>query len=215
MHEFVPFLPLAGSLLALFEPVRLFPLGPSLAIDRELADLQDQRRLHRPGGAEGHRRVGTPADEPPGRTAVRPLFLERDRALARTVTETYTDKDGNTQTRTRRKAVEPGGPGGRDDPLLPARRLRRACSFCPQGPGAGADVRRDLWPRRRPVLRQGAPRRSVRFRSPPPLQRARHSARDDALVVGQARERQDVVAAEIAATAAPLFLISTRFRSSK
>ncbi|HYB23665.1 MAG TPA: LemA family protein, partial [Solirubrobacteraceae bacterium] len=136
-----------------------------------------------------------------------------EESWSRTVTEAYTDGNGRTQTRTRTESgwttVAQGGeeisfylqdecgvirvqPAGAK--LEPQTVLERTCGQSdplyygkgPTGSVPDSDHRRRFLERAVPL----------------------HAA---LLVVGQAREREDVVAAEIAADAgAPLFLISTR-----
>ncbi|HSH96073.1 MAG TPA: LemA family protein [Roseimicrobium sp.] len=132
---------------------------------------------------------------------------------SRTVTETYTDSNGRTRTRTRRESgwttVDSGGeeisfylkddegvlqilPGGAD--VEPVTVFDETCTplnplYYGKGPALGvpnSDFRRRFSERAIPL----------------------HAT---LYVMGQARERSDVVAAEIAADdAAPMFLISTR-----
>ena len=132
---------------------------------------------------------------------------------SRTVTETYTDSEGKTQTRTR---TESGwttvGEGGQETPFYlqddcgvilvhpdgakiePAQLLSHYCGrsdplYYGKGP-ATAVANSD---HRRRFVEQAVPHRAMLY------------------IVGQARERQDIVAPEIARDPhAPVFLISTR-----
>jgi hypothetical protein len=136
---------------------------------------------------------------------------------SRTVTETYTDKDGHPQTRTRHESgwttVADGGamtafyveddcgvilvrPEGAK--LEPETLFDETCGrgdplYYAKGPAA-AIMDSD---HRRRFVERGIPQHTMLY------------------VVGQARERQDVVAAQIAADpAAAMFLISTRSRQA-
>ena len=135
---------------------------------------------------------------------------------SRTVTETYTDSEGKTQTRTRTESgwttVAEGGEQVpfylRDDcgiilvrpdgaKVEPKQVFSQYCGrFDPLYYGKGpARAIADSNHRRR-FVEQAVPHRAMLF------------------VVGQARERQDVIAAEIAHDPrAPLFLISTRSKA--
>jgi hypothetical protein len=136
---------------------------------------------------------------------------------SRTVTETYTDQDGKTQTRTRHESgwttvanggeltafyvqddcgvilVRPEGAKLEPETLFDETCGRGDSLYYGKGPAAGI---MDSDHRRRFVER-GIPQHARLY------------------VIGQARERQDVVAAEIAADrAAAMFLISTRSREA-
>jgi len=171
------------ALLAVGRPAAVSPLsgrgfsgGPAMAPGEQSAHLEDQRRLHRPGRAQGHGRVFPAADEPSGRAAVRLLPVERGRALvAHGHRDVYGPGGQDPDPHPTRRRLDHGGRRRRDDALLSSGRLRRGAG--PAGGSearAGADVRRDVRPRRSALLRQGSGARRGRLGPSPALHRARH-----------------------------------------
>ena len=213
MEQFIPFLPWVGALLGLlclaaaFRSGRRWRLVENLPTSKTTGVFIGLVELK--GTAESsHPLISY--------LAQRPCISYQwsvEEHWSRTVTETYTDKDGNTQTRTRTESgwttVANGGemipfylkddcgfilvrPQGAK--LEPVRMLDETCGpgdplYYGKGP-AGAVGDSDY---RRHFREAGIPQHAQLY------------------LMGQARERQDVVAPEIAQDkTAPMFLISTR-----
>ena len=215
MNDFLPFLPLLGLALGLlclvgaFRDGRLRRLVENLPVSKTtgvfigLVDLK--------GTAES---TGPLTSYLAQQSCVEYQWSV-DESWSRTVTETYTDSDGKTQTRTR---VESGwttvAKGGEMIPFY----LHDDCGMILIRPeGAKLEpktlcektcVRSDpLYYAKGPAGAVGDSDHRRRF--------VEHGIPQHAMicVIGQARERPDVVAAEIARDArAPMFLISTRSR---
>ena len=213
MEQFIPFLPWVGALLGLlclaaaFRSGRRWRLVENLPTSKTTGVFIGLVELK--GTAESSRPLIS-------YLAQRPCISYQwsvEEHWSRTVTETYTDNDGNTQTRTRTESgwttVANGGemipfylkddcgfilvrPQGAK--LEPVRMLDETCGpgdplYYGKGP-AGAVGDSDY---RRHFREAGIPQHAQLY------------------LMGQARERQDVVAPEIAQDkTAPMFLISTR-----
>ncbi len=215
MHDMIPLLPWFGLLLGVFclagafragrlrRLVENLPISKTTGVFIGLVDLK--------GTAESARPLTSYLA---GQPCVHYQWSVEE-SWSRTVTETYTDANGKTQTRTRHESgwtkVAGGGemipfylcddcgvllvwPEGAK--LEPTTLFSETCGrgdplYYGRGP-AGAVADSD---HRRRFTEQGIPQHAT------------------ICVIGQARERQDVVAAEIARDPhAPLFLISTRSR---
>jgi len=213
MHDFAPWLPCLGLLLSLLCLVMAFRSGRRW---RLLSGLPTSKTT---GVFIGLVEVkGTAESSSPlaSYLAQEPCVCYRwsvEEHWSRTVTETYTDSQGKTQTRTRHESGwKTVGDGGEMIPfylqddcgavlirpegarLEPAEMFRQTCGrgdplYYGKGPeGAVADS-----DHRRRFSEEGIPLHAALY------------------VVGQARERQDVVAPEIAHDPnAPMYLISTR-----
>ncbi len=215
MQNFIPLLPWLGPLLAFvcllaaFRSGRLRRLVENLPISKTtgvfigLVDLK--------GTAEtGQPLISYLAGEPCVHYS-----WSVDESWSRTVTETYTDSDGKTQTRTRHESgwttVASGGE-------MIAFYLRDDCGVILVRPEGAKIEPKTLFTetcgRGSPLYYGKGPARSI----PDSDHRRRfteHGIPQHAVicVIGQARERPDVVAPEIARDPhAPLFLVSTRSR---
>ncbi|MGA2618038.1 MAG: LemA family protein [Thermoguttaceae bacterium] len=215
MHDFAPLLPWIGLLLGLvclaaaFRSGRRQALVGNLPISKSTGVFVGLVSLE--GSAESARPL---ASYLAGQACVCYQWSVEEH-WSRTVTETYTDSEGKTQTRTRQESgwttVAQGGEEipfylqddcgvvlvrGEGAKLEPLKLFDETCGrgnplYYGKGPAAGiADS-----DQRRRFLERGIPQHARLY------------------VLGQARERQDVVAPEIARDRhAPLFLISTRSR---
>src|SRR5882672_11322918 len=157
---------------------------------------EDPGRLHRLRRDQGRRGGAAPPDQRAGRAALRPVLVERRGALVphgngalygRPGTPPDADQGGERLEGRRR--------GGRDAPLLSARRHRRA----PGRPSRSGDrshdvLRRHLRPRRISLLRERAGGGDLRFGSPASLRGARRAGRGGAVcrrpVAGAAGRRR-------------------------
>ena len=213
MHDFAPFLPLVGALLALLCLAGTFRAGRRARLVENLPTSKTTGVFIGLVELKGTAESGSPltsylAEEP----CVDYQWCVQEH-WSRTVTETYTDKDGHTQTRTREESGwTTVAEGGETSPFY----LQDDCGVIlvrPQGaklerlgmfdehctPGdalyyakgpAGSIADSDF---RRRFVETGIPLHTRLY------------------VMGQARERQDVVAPEIAEDRnAPMFIISTR-----
>ena len=213
MHDFIPFLPWLGLLLGLlclagaFRSGRLrrlvenLPTSKTTGVFIGLVDLK--------GSAEAAQPL---ASYLAGQSCVHYEWSVAEH-WSRTVTETYTDSEGKTQTRTRNESGwTTVASGGEMIPFF----LRDDCGVILVWP-AGAKLEPKTWfdetcGRGDPLYYGKGPAGAVgdsdhrrRFTEQGIPQHAM------LCVIGQARERQDVVAPEIAHDPeAPLFLISTR-----
>jgi hypothetical protein len=213
MHDFAPFLPLLGALLAVVS------LGLAFRNGRRRRLIDNLPTSKTSGVFIGFVELkGTAESAKPltsylaGRACVHYAWTVEEH-WSRTVTETYTDSKGHTRTRTRHESgwtrVGDGGEtisfylqddcgvilvrpdGAKIEPLTI---FDETCGmgnplYYGKGP-SGAVANSD---HRRRFVEVGIPLRAGLY------------------VVGQSRERQDVVAPEIAANEhAPMFLISTR-----
>jgi hypothetical protein len=213
MHDFAPFLPLVGALLALASLFCAFKDGRQR---RLLDNLPTSKTtgvfiglVELKGTAES---TGPLTSYLAGAACVHYQWTVEEH-WSRTVTETYTDSKGNTQTRTRTESgwtrVADGGeliPFYLQDDcgvilvrptsakIEPNQVFDETCSpgnalYYGKGPAGAVS---DSTFRRR-FVETAIPLKTVLF------------------IIGQARERQDIVAPEIAADQnAPMFLISTR-----
>ena len=213
MHDFAPFLPLVGVLLALLCLAGAFRAGRRRRLIENLPTSKTQGvfigLVELKGTAESAAPLVSFLAEQP---CVHYHWTVEEH-WSRTVTETYTDSNGKTQTRTRHESGwTTMASGGNTIPFY----LKDDCGAVlvrPQGAqvepatmfdetvGTGDPLYYGKGPsgsvansdHRRRFFEQGIPHHATLY------------------VVGQARERQDVVAPEIAADAqAPMFLISTR-----
>jgi hypothetical protein len=213
MHDFAPFLPAVGALLALASLIFAFKDGRQRRLIENLPTSKTTGvfigLVELKGTAESS---GPLASYLAGAACVQYQWTVEEH-WSRTVTETYTDAKGNTQTRTRTESgwtrVADGGemipfylqddcgvilvrPAGAK--IEPVKIFDETCTplnglYYGKGP-AGAVADSSF---RRRFVETAVPVKAALF------------------VVGQARERQDVVAPEIAADQnAPMYLISTR-----
>ena len=213
MRDFAPFLPLVGALLGLLCIVAGFRTGRR----RRLVDNLPTSKttgvfiglVELKGTAESARPLMSYLASVP---CVHYQWRVEEH-WSRTVTETYTDKDGKTQTRTRHesgwKRVDDGGEmipfylkddcgvvlirpeGATVEPLAMFAETCGPSDSLYYGKGPSGAVSDSDYRRR--FTEEGIPLHTMLY------------------VMGQAREREDVVAPEIAADKdAPLFLISTR-----
>ena len=213
MHDYAPFLPLIGALLGLLSLFGAFRAG---RLRRLVDNLPTSKTTGVFIGLVELKGTAETAGPLTSYLAGQPCVCYRwsvEEQWSRTVTETYTDADGKMQTRTREESgwtsVAEGGemiPFYLQDDcgillirpdkakLEPAKLYDETVGpgdplYYGKGP-AGAVADSDL---RRRFTEHGIPQHAMLY------------------VMGQARERQDVVAAEIAADKhAALFLISTR-----
>lgn len=213
MQNFAPFFPVLGAVLALLALALAFAAGRKRRLIENLPTSKTTGvfigLVELKGTAESS---GPLASYLANASCVHYQWTIEEH-WSRTVTETYTDDKGNRQTRTRTESgwtqVDDGGemipfylqddcgvvlvrPDGAK--IEPVRVFDETCT--PASPlyyGKGpATAVADSTHRRR-FVEQAIPLKSVLF------------------IVGQAREREDIVAPEIAADKnAPLFLISTR-----
>jgi len=215
MHDYAPFLPLAGALLALLCLIAAFRAGRRRRLIDNLPTSKTSGvfigLVELKGTAEAEAPLASFLAE---QACVHYAWAVQEH-WSRTVTETYTDDKGNTQTRTRTESgwtqVADGGEtiafyvqddcgviliqpeGAKIEPLTVFDETCTPLNALYYGKGpAGA------------VMDSSFRRRFVETAIP---------LKANLYVVGQARERQDVVAPEIAADKdAPMFLISTRSR---
>jgi len=213
MHDYAPFLPLVGALLALVSLFAAFrdgrrrrlienlPASKTTGVFIGLVELK--------GTAES---AGPLTSYLAGAACVQYAWTIEEH-WSRTVTETYTDDKGRPQTRTRTESGwTPVGAGGEMIPFY----LQDDCGVILVRP-AGARIE--------PVKildEMCTPLNTLYYGKGPALPVAHSDLRRhfvemalplkaNLFIVGQARERRDVVAPEIAADKnAPLFLISTR-----
>jgi hypothetical protein len=213
MRDFAPFLPVIGALLALIGLVCAFREGRKRRLIENLPTSKTSGVFIGFVELKGTAECAEPLTS----------FLAEQRCVhyawtveehwSRTVTETYTDDKGRTQTRTRTESgwttVADGGETipfylqddcgvilvrPDDAKIEPVKIFDETCTplnelYYGKGP-AGAVANSSF---RRRFVENALPLKANLF------------------IVGQARERQDVVAPEIAADkTAPLFLISTR-----
>src|ERR1017187_7188969 len=213
MRDYAPFLPLIGALLALVSLFAAFRDGRRRRLIENLPTSKTSGvfigLVELTGTAES---AGPLASYLAGAACVQYAWTVEEH-WSRTVTETYTDDKGHAQTRTRTESgwtrVADGGEVIpfylRDDcgvilvrpdgaKIEPVKIFDETCAplnglYYGKGP-AGAVANSDM---RRRFVETALPLKANLF------------------IVGQARERQDVVAPEIAADKnAPMFLISTR-----
>jgi len=213
MHDFAPFLPLIGAFLALGSLIVAFQNGRR----RRLIDNLPTSKTT--GVFIGFVELKGTAESAEPLTS----FLAEQACVhyswavlehwSRTVTETYTDDKGNTQTRTRTESgwtqVADGGEtipfylqddcglilirpdGAKIEPLTVFDETCTPLNALYYGKGPAGAVSDSSF--RRQFVERAIP------------------VKTNLYLVGQARERQDIVAPEIAADkTAPLFLISTR-----
>ena len=158
MHDFAPFLPLVGSLLSLLCLAGAFragrrrwlvdnlPTSKTTGVFIGLVELK--------GTAESARPLTSYLAQEP---CVHYQWSVEEH-WSRTVTETYTDSEGKTPTRTREESGWTTVANGSEmTPFF----LQDDCGVIlvrPEGAdaGAGGHVRRDVRPRRRALLWQGA-----------------------------------------------------------
>ncbi len=213
MHDFAPFLPLIGALIAVASLIAAFRAGRRRRLIENLPTSKTSGvfigLVELKGAAESAEPLTSFLA---AQTCVQYAWTVQEH-WSRTVTETTTDSKGNTQTTTRHESgwttVADGGEmipfylqddcgvilmqpeGAKIEPL---KIFDETCGlgdplYYGKGP-AGAIGNSDY---RRRFVENGIPLQTNLF------------------IVGQARERQDIVAPEIAADkTAPLFLISTR-----
>ena len=213
MHDFAPFLPLIGSLLGLLGLAGAFRAGRRRRLVENLPTSKTTGVFIGLVELKGTAESASPLTSYLAEQPCVDYQWSVDEHWSRTVTETYTDSNGKTQTRTRHESgwttVANGGemipfylqddcgvvlirPEGAK--LEPATMFDETVGrgdplYYAKGP-AGAVANSD---HRRRFVEQGIPLHAPLY------------------VMGQARERQDVVAAEIAQDRnAPMFLISTR-----
>jgi hypothetical protein len=213
MRDFAPFLPVIGALLALVGLVCAFRNGRQRRLIENLPTSKTSGVFIGLVELKGAAETAEPLTSFLAAQACVQYAWTVEEHWSRTVTETYTDDKGRTQTRTRTKSgwtqVASGGEMIpfylRDDcgvilvrpdgaKIEPVKIFDETCTplnalYYGKGP-AGAVANSDM---RRRFVETALPLKANLF------------------VVGQARERQDVIAPEIAADdTAPLFLISTR-----
>ena len=213
MHAFAPLLPLVGALLALASLIFAFRAGRRRRLIENLPTSKTSGvfigLVEVKGTAES---AGPLTTYLAGAACVQYQWTVEEH-WSHTVTETYTDDKGRPQTRTRTESGWTQVAGGgetipfylQDDcgvmlvrpegaKIEPVKVFEETCTplnalYYGKGP-AGAVAHSDL---RRRFVETALPLKANLF------------------VVGQARERQDIVAPEIAADKnAPVFLISTR-----
>ena len=213
MHDLAPFLPLIGALLALLALFCAFKDGRQRRLIDNLPTSKTTGVFIGLVELKGSAEAAEPLTSYLSATRCVHYHWTVEEHWSRTVTETYTDDKGRTQTRTRTESgwtqVADGGelipfflqddcgvvlvrPEGAK--IEPVGVLDETCSpgaalYYDKGP-AGAVANSTF---RRRFVERAIPLKTALF------------------VVGQARERADVVAPEIAADpAAPMFLVSTR-----
>jgi hypothetical protein len=213
MHEFAPYLPIVGAVLALVALVAAFQDGRKRRLIDNLPTSKTTGVFIGLVELKGTAESAEPLTSYLGGVTCVHFQWYVEEHWSRTVTETYTDDKGNRQTRTRTEdgwtRVADGGemipfylqddcgvvlvrPDGAK--IEPIETLDETCTpgnplYYGKGPsGAVADSTH-----RRRFVEMAVPVKGNLF------------------IVGQARERQDVVAPEIAADKnAPMFLISMR-----
>ena len=213
MRDFAPFLPLIGALLAVLCLVAAFRNGRRRRLIDNLPTSKTSGVFIGLVELKGMAESASPLTSFLAERACVNYAWTVEEHWSRTVTETYTDDKGNTQTRTRTESgwtqVADGGEtipfylqddcgvvlvqpeGAKIEPL---KIFDETCTplnalYYGKGP-AGAVGNSDF---RRRFVEMAIPVSANLF------------------IIGQAREREDIVAPEIAAdTSAPMFLISTR-----
>jgi hypothetical protein len=213
MHDFAPYLPLIGAVLAVASLVFAFRDGRQRRLIENLPVSKTSGVFIGLVELKGSAESAAPLTSYLAAQACVQYAWTVQEHWSRTVTETYTDSKGNTQTRTRTESgwttVADGGEMGpfylQDDcgvilvrpdgaKIEPVKIFDETCTplnalYYGKGP-AGAVANSSF---RRRFVENGIPLKTNLF------------------VVGQACERQDIVAPQIAADkTAPLFLISTR-----
>ena len=213
MHDFAPLLPLVGALLAVMSLILAFRDGRPRRLIENLPTSKTSGVFIGLVELKGTAESAEPLTSYlAGAATVHYAWMVQE-YWSRTVTETYTDDKGRPQTRTRTESgwttVADGGAaipfylqddcsvmlvrpdGAKIEPLTIFDETCTPLNALYYGKGpAGAVADSSL---RRRFLEKGLPLKTNLF------------------VVGHARERQDIVAPEIAADqTAPLFLISTR-----
>jgi hypothetical protein len=213
MRDFAPFLPVIGALLALVGLVCAFRNGRQRRLIENLPTSKTSGVFIGLVELKGAAESAEPLTSFLATQACVQYAWTVEEHWSRTVTETYTDDKGRTQTRTRTESGWTQVASGRemipfylrDDcgvilvrpdgaKIEPVKIFDETCTplnalYYGKGP-AGAVANSDM---RRRFVETALPLKANLF------------------VVGQARERQDVIAPEIAADdTAPMFLISTR-----
>jgi hypothetical protein len=213
MHDFAPFLPLVGSLLGLLTLWGAFRAGRRRRLVENLPTSKTTGVFIGLVELKGTVESANPLTSYLAEEPCIHYGWSVEEEWSRTVTETYTDSDGKTQTRTRHESgwttVASGGEtipfylqddcgvilihpeGAKLEPVTMFSETvgRGDPLYYGKGP-AGAVADSDY---RRQFVERGIPLHAMLY------------------VMGQARERQDIVAPEIAADrSAPMFLISTR-----
>ena len=213
MHDFAPFLPLLGALLSICCLVGAFGAGRKRRLIENLPTSQTTGVFIGLVELKGAAESATPLTSFIAERAVVQYAWTVEEHWSRTVMETYTDSDGKTQTRTRHESGWTSVANGGDEipfnlhddngtilvqpagaKLEPLKIFDQTCTplnplYYGKGP-AGAVASSDF---QRRFVEMGIPLGANLF------------------IIGQARERQDIVAPEIAADkTAPMFLISTR-----
>lgn len=213
MNEAFPFEPVAGAALALLCLVFVLRAGRRQRLVDSLPTLKTTGVFIGLVELKGTAETEHPLTSYLAETACVHYRFDVEEHWSRTVTETYTDEKGNTQTRTR---TESGwttlASGGQTAPFY----LQDDCGVVRVQP-EGAKIEPDVVFNR--TCGQGDP---LYYTKGPAtaVSDSDHRRRfvEKAIplharlyVVGQARERDDVIAPEIAADQhAPMFLISTR-----
>lgn len=213
MHDFAPFLPAVGALLALLCIVGAFRNGRRRRLIDNLPTSKTSGVFIGLVELKGAAEAASPLTSFLAECACVQYAWTVEEHWSRTVTETYTDDKGNTQTRTRHESGWTSVANGGDEipfnlhddngtilvqpagaKLEPLKIFDQTCTplnplYYGKGP-AGAVSDSDF---QRRFVEMGIPLGANLF------------------IIGQARERQDIVAPEIAADkTAPMFLISTR-----
>jgi hypothetical protein len=213
MHGFAPFLPLIGALPAVISLTLAFRAGRQRRLLENLPTSKTSGVFIGLVELKGTAESAEPMTSYLASTACVHYTWSVQEHWSRTVTETYTDDKGRAQTRTRTESgwteVAAGGecipfylqddggviliqPDGAK--IEPATLFDETCTplnALYYGKGPALPVANSSFRRR--FVENGIPLKANLF------------------IVGQARERQDIVAPEIAADPnAPLFLISTR-----
>lgn len=213
MHDLAPFLPLLGTLLALLSLVMAFKDGRKRRLIENLPTSKTTGVFIGLVELKGTAESGAPLKSRLAEADCVQYQWTVEEQWSRTVTETYTDSKGNSQTRTRTESgwtqVDAGGEmtpfylqddcgiilvrpaGAKLEPLEIFDETCTPASPLYYGKGPGRAVADSTFQRR--FVERAIPVHAKLF------------------VVGHARERQDVVAPEIAADRnTPLFLVSTR-----
>jgi hypothetical protein len=213
MHDFAPFLPLVGALLALVSLILAFRAGRQRRLIENLPTSKTSGVFIGLVELKGTAESAEPLTSYLAGAATVHYTWTVQEHWSRTVTETYTDDKGRTQTRTRTESgwttVADGGEtipfylqddcgvmlvrpdGAKIEPLTIFDETCTPLNALYYGKGPAMPVANSSFRRR--FLENALPLKTNLF------------------VVGQARERQDIVAPEIAADEhAPMFLISTR-----
>jgi hypothetical protein len=213
MHDFAPFLPWIGALLAIVSLIFAFRAGWRRRLLENLPTSKTSGVFIGLVELKGTAESAEPLTSfLAAQSCVQYAWTVQEH-WSRTVTETYTDSKGNTQTRTRTESgwttvadgselipfylQDDGGvmlvrpDGAKIEPLKIFDETCTPLNALYYGKGPAGAVANSSFRRR--FVENGVPLKTNLF------------------IVGQARERQDIVAPEIAADQnAPLFLISTR-----